>query len=172
MKKQIRDKIKMIKLLATDVDGTLTDGGMYYTTKGDVMKKFHARDGMGVNLLKRRNIPTILITKEMNSINKKWAKNMNIKKVYEGVREKEKLVKILCNQFKVRSGEICYIGDDVNDIELMKKIGLSACPADANYIVKKEVDIILKIQGGKGALREIVDLIMSVKFSKEKKIYQ
>ena len=161
----------MIKLLATDVDGTLTDGGMYYTTKGDVMKKFHARDGMGVNLLKRRNIPTILITKEMNSINKKWAKNMNIKKVYEGVREKEKLVKILCNQFKVRSGEICYIGDDVNDIELMKKIGLSACPADANYIVKKESDVILKTQGGKGALREVVDLIMSVKFSKEKKIY-
>ena len=171
MKKQIRDKIKMIKLLATDVDGTLTDGGMYYTTKGDVMKKFHARDGMGVNLLKRRNIPTVLITKEMNSINKKWAKNMNIKKVYEGVREKEKLVKILCNQFKVRSGEICYIGDDVNDIELMKKIGLSACPADANYIVKKESDVILKTQGGKGALREVVDLIMSVKFSKEKKIY-
>ena len=161
----------MIKLLATDVDGTLTEGGMYYTTKGDVMKKFHARDGMGVNLLKRRNIPTILITKEMNSINKKWAKNMNIKKVYEGVREKEKLVKILCNQFKVRSGEICYIGDDVNDIELMKKIGLSACPADANYIVKKESDVILKTQGGKGALREVVDLIMSVKFSKEKKIY-
>ena len=171
MKKQIRDKIKMIKLLATDVDGTLTDGGMYYTTKGDVMKKFHARDGMGVNLLKRRNIPTILITKEMNSINKKWAKNMNIKKMYEGIQEKEKLVKTLCNQFKIKSEEICYIGDDVNDIELMKNIGLSACPADANYIVKKEVDIILKIQGGKGALREIVDLILSVKFSKEKKIY-
>ena len=171
MKKQIRDKIKMIKLLATDVDGTLTDGGMYYTTKGDVMKKFHARDGMGVNLLKRRNIPTVLITKEMNSINKKWAKNMNIKKVYEGIQEKEKLVKTLCNQFKIRSGEICYIGDDVNDIELMKNIGLSACPADANYIVKKESDVILKTQGGKGALREVVDLIMSVKFSKEKKIY-
>ena len=172
MKKQIRDQIKAIKLLATDVDGTLTDGGMYYTTKGDVMKKFHARDGMGVNLLKRRNIPTVLITKEINSINKKWAKNMNIKKMYEGIQEKEKLVKTLCNQFKIKSEEICYIGDDVNDIELMKNIGLSACPADANYIVKKEVDIILKIQGGKGALREIVDLIMSVKFSKEKKIYQ
>ncbi len=171
MKKQIRDQIKAIKLLATDVDGTLTDGGMYYTTKGDVMKKFHARDGMGVNLLKRRNIPTVLITKEINSINKKWAKNMNIKKMYEGIQEKEKLVKTLCNQFKIKSEEICYIGDDVNDIELMKNIGLSACPADANYIVKKEVDIILKIQGGKGALREIVDLIMSVKFSKEKKIY-
>ena len=171
MKKQIRDQIKAIKLLATDVDGTLTDGGMYYTTKGDVMKKFHARDGMGVNLLKRRNIPTVLITKEINSINKKWAKNMNIKKMYEGIQEKEKLVKTLCNQFKIKSEEICYIGDDVNDIELMKNIGLSACPADANYIVKKESDVILKTQGGKGALREVVDLIMSVKFSKEKKIY-
>ena len=171
MKKEIRDKIKSIKLLATDVDGTLTDGGMYYTTKGDIMKKFHARDGMGVNLLRRKNIPTVLITKEMNSINKKWANNMNIKKVYEGILEKEKLLKTLCNQFKIKSEEICYIGDDVNDVELIKNVGLSACPADASAIVKKESDIILKTQGGKGALREIVDLIMSVKFSKEKKIY-
>ena len=171
MKKEVRDKIKSIKLLATDVDGTLTDGGMYYTTKGDIMKKFHARDGMGVNLLRRKNIPTVLITKEMNSINKKWANNMNIKKVYEGILEKEKLLKTLCNQFKIKSEEICYIGDDVNDVELIKNVGLSACPADANDTVKKESDIILKTQGGKGALREIVDLIMSVKFSKEKKIY-
>ena len=171
MKKEIRDKIKSIKLLATDVDGTLTDGGMYYTTKGDIMKKFHARDGMGVNLLRQKNIPTVLITKEMNSINKKWANNMNIKKVYEGILEKEKLLKTLCNQFKIKSEEICYIGDDVNDVELIKNVGLSACPADARATVKKESDIILKTQGGKGALREIVDLIMSVKFSKEKKIY-
>ena len=171
MKKEIRDKIKSIKLLATDVDGTLTDGGMYYTTKGDIMKKFHARDGMGVNLLRQKNIPTVLITKEMNSINKKWANNMNIKKVYEGILEKEKLLKTLCNQFKIKSEEICYIGDDVNDVELIKNVGLSSCPADASDTVKKESDIILKTQGGKGALREIVDLIMSVKFSKEKKIY-
>ena len=171
MKKEIRDKIKSIKLLATDVDGTLTDGGMYYTTKGDIMKKFHARDGMGVNLLRQKNIPTVLITKEINSINKKWANNMNIKKVYEGILEKEKLLKTLCNQFKIKSEEICYIGDDVNDVELIKNVGLSACPADASDTVKKESDIILKTQGGKGALREIVDLIMSVKFSKEKKIY-
>ena len=96
---------------------------------------------------------------------------MNIKKVYEGILEKEKLLKTLCNQFKIKSEEICYIGDDVNDVELIKNVGLSACPADASATVKKESDIILKTQGGKGALREIVDLIMSVKFSKEKKIY-
>ena len=167
----ITPKIKKIKILLTDVDGVLTDGGMYYSNKGDVMKKFHARDGMGVNLLRQKNIPTVLITKEMNSINKKWANNMNIKKVYEGILEKEKLLKTLCNQFKIKSEEICYIGDDVNDVELIKNVGLSACPADASATVKKESDIILKTQGGKGALREIVDLIMSVKFSKEKKIY-
>jgi len=171
MKKEIRDKIKSIKLVATDVDGTLTDGGMYYTVKGDIMKKFHARDGMGVNLLKRRNVPTVLITKEMNPITKKWAKNMNIKKVYDGIKEKEKLLKPLCSEFKIKPEEICYIGDDVNDVELIKNVGLSACPADAEDIVKKESDIILSVTGGKGALREIVDLILAVKFSKEKKIY-
>ncbi|MBM15539.1 MAG: 3-deoxy-D-manno-octulosonate 8-phosphate phosphatase [Nitrospina sp.] len=171
MRKEIRDKIKSIKLVATDVDGTLTDGGMYYTTKGDIMKKFHVRDGMGVNLLKRRNISTVLITKEMNPINKRWAKNMNIKKVYEGIKEKEKLVKQLCNQFKIKPEEICYIGDDVNDIELIKNVGLSACPVDADNNVKKNSDIILTTKGGKGVLREIVNLILAVKFSKEKKIY-
>jgi len=171
MKNSIKEKIKLVKLIATDVDGTLTDGGMYYSVQGDVMKKFHARDGMGVNLLKRRKIPTILITKEKNPINKKWAKNMNIEKTFDGIQQKEKLIKKICNEFKVRPEEICYIGDDVNDIELLKIVGLSACPADANYLVKKESDIILTNQGGKGALREIGDMVISVKFSKEKKIY-
>tara|TARA_A100001037_G_scaffold258154_1_gene245181 strand:- start:169 stop:684 length:516 start_codon:yes stop_codon:yes gene_type:complete len=171
MKKEIRAKINALKIIATDVDGTLTDGGMYYTVKGDIMKKFHVRDGMGVNLLKRKNIHTILITKETNSINRKWAKNMNIKKVYDGIIKKEKLVKTLCNEFKIKSREICYIGDDINDVELLKNVGLSACPSDASDVVKKEVDIILNAQGGKGALREIADLVLSVKFSKEKKIY-
>ena len=171
MKNSIKEKIKLVKLIATDVDGTLTDGGMYYSVQGDVMKKFHARDGMGVNLLKRRKIPTILITKEKNPINKKWAKNMNIEKTFDGIQQKEKLIKKICNEFKVRPEEICYIGDDVNDIELLKIVGLSACPADANYLVKKESDIILTNQGGKGALREIGNMVITVKFSKEKKIY-
>jgi YrbI family 3-deoxy-D-manno-octulosonate 8-phosphate phosphatase len=171
MKKIIRDKTKLIKIVATDVDGTLTDGGMYYSVKGDVMKKFHARDGMGVNLLRHRNIPTVVITKEKNPINKKWAKNMNIQKVYDGIQKKEKLLKTMCSEFKVKPDEICYIGDDVNDLELLKIVGLSVCPADANYLVKKESDVILECKGGRGALREITDLILSVNFSKEKKIY-
>ena len=96
---------------------------------------------------------------------------MNIQKVYDGIQRKEKLLKIVCSEFKVKPDEICYIGDDVNDLELLKIVGLSACPVDANHLVKKESDIILKSQGGRGALREITDLILSVNFSKEKKIY-
>ena len=85
----LRKKISKIKIVLTDVDGVLTDGGMYYTKEGDVMKKFHARDGMGVTLLRKNNIPTIIVTKEKNQIIKKWSKKMNVKKLYDGVQMKE-----------------------------------------------------------------------------------
>ena len=78
MNQKLLKKFHKIKLVMTDVDGVLTDGGMYYSKQGDVMKKFHVRDGMGINMLKRNNIPTIIVTKERNPIILKWAKNMNI----------------------------------------------------------------------------------------------
>ena len=171
MKKIIKDKIKSIKVVATDVDGTLTDGGMYYSKDGDVMKKFNAKDGMGVNLLRRKNIPTVLITKEKNSIVKKWAKNMNVKKLYDGVQKKEELLKVLCKDLKIRSKEICYLGDDVNDVKLLKIVGLSVCPSNANILVKNKLDITLESDGGNAAFREIADLILFTKFPKSSKIY-
>ena len=88
MKSKISTKCKKIKVLLTDVDGVLTDGGMYYSGKGDVMKKFYARDGMGVNILRRNKIPTIIVTKEKSSIIKKWAKKMNVYFVLDGVMNK------------------------------------------------------------------------------------
>ena len=86
---------KNIKILLTDVDCVLTDGGMYYTSNGDVMKKFHTRDGMGVNMLRRKGIPTIIVTKEKTQMVKKWAKKMNIEYVYDGVQQKETILKII-----------------------------------------------------------------------------
>ena len=79
---KIKQKCKKIKLLLTDVDGVLTDGGRYYSKEGEVLKKFHVRDGMGVNILLRNNIKTIILTKEKSMITKKWAKDMNISQVY------------------------------------------------------------------------------------------
>ncbi len=164
----INKKCKKIKVLLTDVDGVLTDGGMYYTKNGDVMKKFHARDGMGVNILLRNKIPTIIVTKEKNMIIKKWAKKMNISLVLDGVKKKEEVVDKICKKFLVKPNEIAFIGDDVNDLELMKKIGFSATPKDGIKDAIKISDYHCKSFGGSGVLREIVDLIVSTQFGRKK----
>ena len=112
--KKIGIKCKKIKLILTDVDGVLTDGGRYYSNKGEIIKKFHVLDGMGVNLLLRNKIKTAVISKENSPIVKKWAKDMNITKVYSGVIRKEEKIKKICNDFKVKPDEIAYIGDGNN----------------------------------------------------------
>ena len=153
-------KSKNIKILLTDVDGVLTDGGMYYTSAGDYMKKFHARDGMGVNLLKKSGIPTIIVTKEKTKIVKNWAKKMKIDHLYDGVQEKEKLLKEICKKYSVTSSQIAYIGDDVNDLGLLKKVGFSATPNDGIMDAKNIVNYVCEKKGGDGVLREIADMIL------------
>ena len=171
MNQKLKEKIKKIKLIATDVDGVLTDGGMYYSSKGDVLKKFHARDGMAVSILKKNTIPTVIITKERNQIVKKWSSKMNIDKLFDGVKNKEEVVSKLCKSYGLSENNIAYIGDDVNDLEILKKTGFTATPKDGNLEVKKIVDYICKNRGGEGVLREICDLIISIKFGKKKKLY-
>ena len=161
-------RLKKIKVVLTDVDGVLTDGGMYYTSKGDVMKKFHARDGMGVSLLRRRNIPTIIVTKEKTMMVKKWSNKMRITELFDGVKEKEKVVQKICRKYNVKTDEICFVGDDVNDIELLKIVGFSASPKDAITHVQNIVNYVCKKNGGEGVFREIADMIIQVRFSSEK----
>ena len=171
MNQKIRTKIKNIKLIATDVDGVLTDGGMYYSSNGDTLKKFHARDGMAISILKRNNIPTVIITKEKNQIIKKWSTKMHVDKLFDGVKNKEKIILKLCNIYNLSENNIAYIGDDVNDLEILERVGLSISPKDANQEVKKIVDYTCNSLGGEGVLREICDLIISIKFGKKKKLY-
>jgi 3-deoxy-D-manno-octulosonate 8-phosphate phosphatase (KDO 8-P phosphatase) len=149
-----------IKLVITDVDGVLTDGGMYYTGKGDIMKKFFARDGMGVTLLKKKNISTIIITKEKTTMTRQWAKRMKITKIYDGIIQKELILDKICKIFEVTPVEIAYIGDDVNDLELLKKVGLAATPNDAIKEAKHVSHYQCKTNGGHGAFRELADLIL------------
>jgi YrbI family 3-deoxy-D-manno-octulosonate 8-phosphate phosphatase len=167
---KISAKCKKIKVMMTDVDGVLTDGGMYYTSKGDYMKKFHARDGMGVNILRRNKIPTIIVTKEKTSVVTKWAKKMSVYLVLDGVIKKEMIISKVCKKLKVKSHEIAFIGDDVNDLELMKKVGFSATPFDGIKNAVKISDYHCKSSGGKGAFREVVDLLIQAKFG-AKKLY-
>ena len=93
----LRKKCKRIKIILTDVDGVLTDGGRYYSDTGEVLKKFHVRDGMGINLLLKNGIKTIIVTKENSKITKKWAKDMNITKVISGSQNKENELSKICN---------------------------------------------------------------------------
>ena len=171
MNQTLIKKIKKIKLVTVDVDGVLTDGCMYYSSKGDIMKKFHVRDGMAVSILKRNTIPTVIITKERNQIVKKWSSKMNIDKLFDGIKNKEEIVPKLCKLYGLSENNIAYIGDDVNDLEIMKRTGFSATPKDGNLEVKKIVDYACKQRRGEGVLREICDLVISVKFGKKRKLY-
>ena len=171
VKNIIKNKIKKIEIILTDVDGVLTDGGRYYSEKGEIIKKFHVRDGMGVNILLRNGIKTIIITKENSKIVKKWAKDMNITKVYSNAIQKELLVDQISKEFSIKSSEIAYIGDDVNDVKIAKKIGLSATPKDGIKIMAQNVNYVCKLGGGMGAFRELSDLILLKKFNKKVQWY-
>ena len=158
--KKIIQKCRKIKLIISDVDGVLTDGGMYYSKTGEVMKKFNAKDGMGVELL-RKKIKFVLMTKERSQIVLKRAKKIKVDQVYTGIKNKELLLPKICVKYKISKNEIAYIGDDVNDFNIMKQIGLSAVPSDGNEKIKNISDYVCKTKGGDGAFRELVDLILS-----------
>ena len=163
MDSNLTRRFARIKLVITDVDGVLTDGGMYYTSKGDVMKRFFVRDGMGVTLLRKKNIPTLIITKENTQMVKQWAKKMKISKLYDGIVQKESILDEICKKFKVKPEEIAYIGDDINDLGLLKKVGLAAVPNDAIVEAKKIAHYRCKTNSGYGAFRELADMILSDK---------
>ena len=160
IKNKIRKKCQKIKLVASDVDGVLTDGAMYYSIKGELLKKFYTRDGMAVELLLQNNISTVLITKESSNIVRSRAKKIRAT-AFLGINNKEQELQKICKKFKVIPEEIAYIGDDVNDISLLKLVGFSASPNNAIEEVKEIVNYVCKSNGGKGVFREIADLIIS-----------
>ncbi len=151
---------KKIKLFLCDVDGTLTDGGMYYSEKGEILKKFNTVDGMGLSLLKKHGILRGLITKENSPISQERGKKLKLDFVFIGVDDKLNEVKKLCKKLGISLHEVAYIGDDINDLELLEACGLSAAPSDGNPYVKNRVGIVLSRGGGKGCVREFVDIII------------
>lgn len=161
----LKIKCQKIKVVLTDVDGVLTDGGLYYTSKGDIMKKFFVRDGMGVTLLRKQQIPTIIITKEKTLQVKKWSKSMKIEKLFDGIINKESLLEKICKDYSINPENVAYIGDDVNDINLLKKVGLSVAPNDGLPQVKKIVDYVTLSKGGRGVFRELAEMLL--KYSKK-----
>jgi N-acylneuraminate cytidylyltransferase len=154
---------KDIKLVLSDIDGVLTDGGMYYSNDGEFLKKFNTRDGMGMELLLDIGIKTILITREKSQINISRGEKLKVEKVLSGILNKKNELEKICDEYKITPSEIVYIGDDVNDIEIMGLVGFSCTPNDGVNKVKKIADYVCKLDGGKGVFREISDLILEFK---------
>ena len=137
--KNIEKKCKKIKMVLTDVDGVLTDGGMYYSNDGEIMKKFNTRDGMGVKLLSEKKIGTIIITSENSPIVKKRGKKIKVLKTYVGISKKELLLPEICKKYSLNLQNIAYIGDDVNDLKILNNVGFSCAPNDGVEKIKKNV---------------------------------
>ncbi len=147
-----------IKLVLLDVDGTMTDGGVYVTEEGKQFKKFHARDGMGIKLLQKAGIQVGVIShsKSTGMVTTR-ADMLGMEHVYVGSRPKLEVLEEWRADLGLDLSEIAYVGDDVNDLEIMQAVGLSACPADAVEAIKVISTIQLTRKGGDGCVRELVD---------------
>ena len=152
-----------IKLFLSDVDGTLTDAGMYYSADGNELKKFNTHDGKGFELLRKRGVKTGIITSENTQIVKNRADKLKVDYLYQGLEHKGKLsvAKEICVKEGIEIYNVAYIGDDVNCKELLEKVGLAACPINSVDEIKEIPNIIkLNKQGGDGAVREFIELIL------------
>ncbi len=151
-----------IKIFLSDVDGVLTDAGMYYTESGDEMKKFCTYDGMGFQLLQKTGVKVGILTTEDRQLNRRRAKKLGLDFDFHAAKDKLQIVKNLCEKVDVSLNEVAYIGDDVNCFELLSHVGIAACPSNAVEKVKLIPNIIqLEKNGGEGVVREFVELILS-----------
>ena len=156
-----KEKAQRIKLLLTDVDGVLTDNGVYYGENGEVMKRFSIRDGMGVERLRKLcGIETGIMTGELSPSVARRAEKLQITHLYLGVKDKLARLEQVLLAHGLTWEEIAFIGDDVNDLEVLARAGLSACPADAMPEVRAVVDYTCKERGGYGAFREFAEMII------------
>ncbi|WP_163535024.1 KdsC family phosphatase [Helicobacter suis] len=152
-----------IKVFLCDCDGTLTDGGMYYLEDGRQFKKFCVVDGVGFELLKAAGIKTGILTGEVTPIVEHRAKKLKLDYLYQGCSPEGKLeaARAICAQENISLAQVAYIGDDINDLPLLKQVGLKACPNNAQESLKNLPHIVvLTKNGGEGAVREWVDLIL------------
>lgn len=145
-----------IKFIVLDVDGTLTDGGVYVSESGNSIKRYNAKDGMAMGMLREKGIEIGIISasKTKNNVYTR-AKMLGLKYYYVGERPKDEVLKEWIDELNIPAKDIAYMGDDINDIKIMKMVGFSACPSDATPSVKEIADFVTEAPGGHGAFREV-----------------
>jgi YrbI family 3-deoxy-D-manno-octulosonate 8-phosphate phosphatase len=155
----LSEKVSRIKMLIIDVDGVLTDAGMYYSESGDELK-FNTRDGMGISILQKNGINVTVITSEDVDIVRRRCEKLKINEVFLGVHDKLSIVKELCLKYSITEEEVAFIGDDLNDLEAIKYVGFGVTVADGMNAVKEHADYVTKLKGGEGAVRELCEYIL------------
>jgi 3-deoxy-D-manno-octulosonate 8-phosphate phosphatase (KDO 8-P phosphatase) len=160
MKTEIVEKAKKIKLLILDVDGVMTDGSIILDNEGNEFKRFHVRDGHGIKMLQKAGIKVAIITGRKSRVVEIRAKELGIEEVHQRIFKKSVIFEQMLKKYKCDDENVAFMGDDVVDQELLKRSGLTAAPADAEDLAKKWADIVTEKSGGRGAVREFIDLIL------------
>jgi len=148
------------KLVLTDIDGVWTDGGMYYDQTGNELKKFNTYDSAGVVYLRQLNIPFGIITGEDTEIVNRRAKKLRVEYLFQGVKDKVAVAQELCEKLGIELSDVAYIGDDLNDYQLLKRVGVRGVPSSAPDFMRSLANIELKKAGGDGVFREFVECIL------------
>ena len=159
-KKELREKASKIKLLILDVDGVMTDGSIILDNEGNELKRFHVRDGHGIKMLQKAGITVGIITGRKSKVVDMRAKELGIKEVYQKIFQKSAVYEKLLIKYKCKDENVAFMGDDVVDRELLKRAGLTAAPADAEEVATRLADIVMTKRGGRGAVREFIDMIL------------
>lgn len=171
MKELDRYILEKIKIVVFDVDGTLTDGSLFYSKNGLELKKFNVKDGLAITLLRFLDIKTIFLTSENSEIIDARAKKLKIDYVIQNTHNKLVDLKILLDEINADILDVLYIGDDINDLEAISEVGFSACPIDASDYIKDVVNYISPIAGGNGAVRDIIEQLMIAKNTDISQVY-
>jgi len=150
-----------IKAIAMDVDGVLTDGGVWWGPNGEEWKRFHFADIMGLSLARKSGLVIALISGENSPLVNRLASKLGIADIHKDCKDKASALRTFAERYRLGLQEICFIGDDVNDLAALSIAGLSACPADARPSVREYCQVVTKLGGGNGAVREVVDMLLA-----------
>jgi 3-deoxy-D-manno-octulosonate 8-phosphate phosphatase (KDO 8-P phosphatase) len=150
-----------IRGIAMDVDGVLTDGAVWWGPGGEEWKRFHFADIMGLSLAKKSGLAIALISGEDSPLVDRLAAKFNLTDVFKNCKDKPVALRTFAERHRLPLNQICYIGDDVNDLAALEIAGLSACPADARPVVRKHCQFVAKLGGGNGAVREVIDTLIA-----------
>ncbi len=156
----IKEKARAVRLVVFDVDGVLTDGTLVYSADGEQVKHFNVKDGVGIKLLNTYDILTAVISAKESAALSRRVKDLGIQHFFPATKDKWAVLSALMDELLIGTEEVCFVGDDVIDLKVMKKVGLSIAPKDAFWMVKDHADLITESDGGRGVAREVADIIL------------